>query len=152
MTRLLAQPRCVTQAPLCHAAMAHMQHRSGCPRATHVPSTCGSVTGHGKAERADRGTLQQAGAEAPGVAGLRRGARRQDGQTPLHRAAMCGSEAEVLALSECKADVEARDKVRSGTGRMRVEVLRQGDGEGRIECQGAVFMGRGGCSMPGGDE
>ena len=71
----------------------------------HAPSTCGSVTGHGKAKRADWGTLQHA--------------------------------------------VEARDKVRSGRGRMRVEVLRQGDGERRIECQGAVFMGRGGCRIPG---
>ena len=132
MTRLLAQPRCVTQAPLCHAAMAHMQHRSGCPRATHVLSTCGSVTGHGKAERADRCTLQQAGAEAPGLAGagLRRGALWQDGQTPLHRAAAFGSEAEVRALLEFKADVEARDQVRSGRGRMRVEFRGRGTGLG----------------------
>ena len=71
------------------------------------------MTGHGKAERADRGTLQLAGAEAPGVAGagLRRGARRQDGWTPLHGAAESGSEEVVRALVECKADVEARDKV-----------------------------------------
>ena len=47
-------------------------------------------------------------------AGLRRGARLQDGRTPLHRAALRGSEAVVGALLECKADVEARDKVRRG--------------------------------------
>ena len=115
-TRLPAQPRFVTHAPQCHAAMAHRQHRSGCPRATHVPSTCGSVTGHGKAERADRGTLQHAGGRARGVAGagLRRGARRQDLWTPLHRAAESGSEAGVRALLECKADVDVRGKVRRG--------------------------------------
>ena len=49
-------------------------------------------------------------------AGLRRGARRQDGQTPLHWAASSGSEGVVLALVECKADVEARSKVLSGRG------------------------------------
>ena len=100
--------------------MAHKQHRSGCPRATHVPSTCGSVTGHGKAKRADRGTLQHAGAEAQGVAGagLRRGARRQGGRTPLHgvEASRYESEAGVRVLVECKADVEARDEVWSGRG------------------------------------
>ena len=103
----------VTHAPQCHAAIARKQHRSGCPRATHVPSTCGSVTGHGKAKRADRGTLQHAGGQGQGVAGagLRRGAGRQDGQTPLHLAAACGSKAGVRALVECKADVDARDKV-----------------------------------------
>ena len=115
-TRLHAQPRFVTHAPQCHAAMAHRQHLLGCPRSTHVPSTCGWVTGHGKAEWADRGTLQHAGGEAAGVAGagLRRGARRQAGQTPLHVAASSGSEAGVRVLVECKADVEARDKVGSG--------------------------------------
>ena len=79
------------------------------------------MTGHGKAERADRGTLQHAGAEAPGVAGagLRRGARRQDGRTPLHWAAESGSEEVVRALVECKADVEARDEVRSGRGGLK---------------------------------
>ena len=98
--------------------MAHRQHRSGCPRATHVPSTCGSVTGHGKAKRADRGTLQHAGAEAQGVAGagLRRGARRQNGCTSLHWAAECRSGGLVRALVECKAEVEARSKVLSGRG------------------------------------
>ena len=76
--------------------------------------------------------LQHAGAETPGVAGegLRRGVRRQDGWTPLHRAALRGSKEVVRALVECKADVEAQAKVRSGRGRMRVEGLRQGDGEG----------------------
>ena len=76
------------------------------------------MTGHGKAKRADRGTLQHAGAEAPGVAGagLRRGARRQGGRTPLHgvEASRYESEAVVRALLECKADVDARDKVGSG--------------------------------------
>ena len=77
------------------------------------------MTGHGKAERADRGTLQHAGGEAQGVAGagLRRGALRQDGRTPLHGAAESGSDSSeevVCALVECKADVEARDKVRRG--------------------------------------
>ena len=97
---------------------------SACPSALRDPSTCGSVTGHGKAERADRGTLQHAGAEAPGVAGagLRRGARRQAGQTPLHVAASSGSEAGVRVLVECKADVEARDKVGSGRGGLRFRV------------------------------
>ena len=85
------------------------------------------MTGHGKAERADRGTLQHAGAEAKGVKGpsLRRGAGRQDGRTPLHRAAEGGSEAVVRALLECKADLKARDEVRNGRGcglRLRVRV------------------------------
>ena len=76
------------------------------------------MTGHGKAERADRGTLRHAVAEAQGVAGagLRRGARWQDWQSPLHGAAESGSEGVVRALVECKAEVEARDKVRSGEG------------------------------------
>ena len=101
---------------------------SACPSALRDPSTCGSVTGHGKAKRADRGTLRHAGAEAPGVAGawLRRGARRQAGQTPLHGAAWCGSKAVVRALVECKADVEARDKVRSGRGRVLRFRVREG--------------------------
>ena len=118
MTRLPAQPRFVTHAPQCHAAMAHRQHRSGCPRATHVPSTCGSVAGHGKAKRADRGTLQHAGPKGQDVAevGLRRGAGRQAEETPLHRAAESGSEGGLRALLECKADLDARDKVRRGRG------------------------------------
>ena len=110
----------------------HLNHKGGwsagdssaCPAALRDPLTCGSVTGRGKAERADRGTLQHAGAEAPGVAGagLRRGARRQAGQTPLHVAASSGSEAGVRVLVECKADVEARDKVGSGRGGLRFRV------------------------------
>ena len=43
-----------------------------------------------------------------------RGAGRQARQTPLHVAASSGSEEVVRALVECKADVEARVKVRSG--------------------------------------
>ena len=46
--------------------------------------------------------------------GLRRGAGRQDGGTPLHRAAESGSEEGVRALVEWKADVNARDQVQSG--------------------------------------
>ena len=97
---------------------------SACPSALRDPLTCGSVTGHGKAKRADRSTLQHAGGEAAGVAGagLRRGARRQAGQTPLHVAASSGSEAGVRVLVECKADVEARDKVRSGRCGLRFRV------------------------------
>ena len=127
-TRPPAQPRFVTHAPQCHAAMAHKQHRSGGPRATHVPSTCGSVTGHGKAERADRGRLQHTGAEAPSVAGagLRRWAGRQAGQTPLHWTALRGSEEVVRLFVECKADVDARDEVRSGSGRVLRFCVREG--------------------------
>ena len=103
----------------------------GLPACDARPSTCGSVTGHGKAKRADRGTLQHAGAEAQGVAGvgLRRGAWRQNGCTPLRWAALSGSEAGVRALLECKADVEARDKVGSGRGfRLRICVREGGEG------------------------
>ena len=93
------------------------------------------MTGHGKAERADRGTLQLAGAEAPGVAGagLRRGARRQAGQTPLHVAASSGSEAGVRVLVECKADVEARDKVQIGRGRVLRFRVRDGGKAGEVK-------------------
>ena len=70
---------------------------------------------------------------------MRRGARRQDGWTPLHRAALRGSKV-VRALVECKADVEARNKVRSGRGRIlrfrmrgrsQVQDMR-GGGSGRV--------------------
>ena len=101
------------------------------------------MTGHGKAERADRGTLQQAGAEAPGVvgAGLRLGSGGQAGCTPLHVAAHSGSEEVVRALLGCKADVEARSKVLSGRGcGLRLRVREAG---GEMECQGAVFRGGG---------
>ena len=71
---------------------------------------------------------------------MRRGARRQDGWTPLHRAALRGSKEVVRALVECKADVEARNKVRSGRGRIlrfrmrgrsQVQDMR-GGGSGRV--------------------
>ena len=98
------------------------------------------MTGHGKAERADRGTLQLAGAEAPGVAGagLRRGAWRQDERTPLHRAAASqyGSEGVVRALVECKADVEARGEVLDGRGRVLRFRIRKGGEGGRSDQYG----------------
>ena len=76
------------------------------------------------------GRVRDAEPEARG-GGLRRGARRQEGKTPLHGAAWRGWEAGVRALLECKADVEARDKVRSGRGGLR---FRAGK-----ECQAVVF-------------
>ena len=96
------------------------------------------MTGHGKAKRADRGTLQHAGAEAQGVAGLRRGARRQGGRTPLHgvKASRFESEAGVRALVECKADVEARDEVRSGRGRVLRFCVREGGKGGEVNNMG----------------
>ena len=44
------------------------------------------------------------------------------------------------ALVECKADVEARDKVRCGRGGLRLRVREAGV---EMECQGAVFRGGG---------
>ena len=69
-------------------------------------------------------------------AGLRRGARRQDGRTPLHGAAESGSEKAVRALVQCKADVDVRDKVRDGRGRVLRFRIREGGEGGRSDKYG----------------